>query len=111
MAMAGARVIKVEPRGGEHLRRRASVGGAALPFAMLDSNKLSATLDLRSERGKDLLREMVRRADGLLENFAPGALDRLRRVARAASCGGRATARAGRHLILFSSLDNPRRHA
>ena len=38
MAMAGARVIKIETRGGENLRRRAVVGGAALPFAMLKSN-------------------------------------------------------------------------
>jgi len=77
MAMAGARVIKVEPKGGEHLRRRASVGGAALPFAMLNSNKLSATLNLKTERGRDLLRQMVQRADVLLENFAPGTMDRL----------------------------------
>ena len=77
MAMAGARVIKVEPRGGEHLRRRATVGGAALPFAMLNSNKLSATLNLKTERGRELLREMVKRADVVLENFAPGTMDRL----------------------------------
>ena len=77
MAMAGARVIKIEPKGGEHLRRRASVGGAALPFAMLNSNKQSATLNLKSERGRALLRQMVRRADVLLENFAPGTMDRL----------------------------------
>lgn len=77
MAMAGARVIKIEPKGGEHLRRRASVGGAALPFAMLNSNKLSATLNLKTERGRELLRKMVRRADVLLENFAPGKMDKL----------------------------------
>lgn len=77
MAMAGARVIKVESKDGEHLRRRASVGGAALPFAMLNSNKLSATLDLKSSRGRELLLEMVKRADVLLENFAPGTMDRL----------------------------------
>ncbi len=77
MAMAGARVIKIEPKGGEHLRRRASVGGAALPFAMLNSNKLSATLNLKTERGRELLRTMVQRADVLLENFAPGTMDRL----------------------------------
>jgi crotonobetainyl-CoA:carnitine CoA-transferase CaiB-like acyl-CoA transferase len=77
MAMAGARVIKIEPKEGEHLRRRASVGGAALPFAMLNSNKLSATLDLKSTRGLDLLFAMVKRADVLLENFAPGTTSRL----------------------------------
>lgn len=77
MAMAGARVIKIEPQGGEHLRRRGVVGGAALPFAMLNANKLSVTLNLKSERGKELLIEMVKRGDVLLENFAPGAMDRL----------------------------------
>lgn len=77
MAMAGARVIKVEPLHGEHLRRRASVGGAALPFAMLNSNKQCVTLNLKSPAGRDLLLEMVRRADVLLENFAPGVTDTL----------------------------------
>lgn len=77
MAMAGARVIKIEPHGGEHLRRRGVVGGAALPFAMLNSNKLAVTLNLKSARGKALLLEMAKRADVLLENFAPGTLDRL----------------------------------
>ena len=53
------------------------MGGAALPFAMLNSNKLAVTLDLKTERGKDLLKEMVARADILVENFAPGVTDRL----------------------------------
>lgn len=77
MAMAGARVIKIEVKGGEHLRRRGVVGGAALPFAMLNSNKSFATLNLKTQRGKDLLHEMVRRGDVLVENFSPGAMDRL----------------------------------
>jgi crotonobetainyl-CoA:carnitine CoA-transferase CaiB-like acyl-CoA transferase len=77
MATAGARVVKIEPHGGEHLRRRGVVGGAALPFAMLNSNKASVTLDLKSARGKELFGRMVQRADVLLENFAPGTMDRL----------------------------------
>jgi len=77
MAMAGADVVKIEPKGGEHLRRRGVVGGAALPFAMLNANKRAATLDLKSARGRELLLEMVRRADVLVENFAPGTMDRL----------------------------------
>ena len=77
MAMAGARVIKVEPRGGENLRRRAKVGGAAVPFAMLNSNKEFISLDLKTARGKELLREMVGKADVLIENFSQGAMDRL----------------------------------
>ena len=77
MALAGARVIKIEPPGGEHLRRRGVVGGAALPFAMLNGNKQAVTLNLKTERGRELLVEMVRRADIVVENFAPGTMDRL----------------------------------
>ncbi len=77
MAMAGAEVIKVEPLGGEHLRSRGDMGGADLPFAMLNSNKKSVTLNLKSDHGRNLLREMAARADILVENFAPGVTDRL----------------------------------
>lgn len=77
MAMAGAEVIKVEPPGGEHLRARAALGGASLPFAMLNSNKKCVTLNLKAPRGRDILLEMVRRADVLVENFAPGVTERL----------------------------------
>lgn len=77
MAMAGAKVIKIEAKGGENLRRRSVVAGAALPFAMLNSNKTFATLNLKTQRGKELLHDMVKRGDVLVENFAPGAMDRL----------------------------------
>ncbi len=77
MAMAGARVIKVEPLTGEHLRSRGDMGGAALPFAMLNSNKQAVTLNLKTDEGRDLLRQMVARADILIENFSPGVMDRL----------------------------------
>ena len=77
MAMAGAEVIKVEPFHGEHLRSRGDMGGAALPFAMLNSNKKPVTLNLKAEEGRELLREIVARADILVENFAPGVMDRL----------------------------------
>ncbi len=77
MAMAGARIIKIEAKGGENLRRRGVVGGAALPFAMLNSNKTFATLNLKTGRGCELLRQMVKKSDVLVENFAPGAMERL----------------------------------
>jgi len=77
MALAGATVIKIEPFHGEHLRSRGDMGGAALPFAMLNSNKKPVTLNLKAEKGRDLLREMAARADILVENFAPGVMDRL----------------------------------
>ena len=77
MATAGAVVIKVEPPGGESLRRRGVVGGAALPFAMLNGCKQSISLDLKTSEGKAALIELVRGADVLAENFTPGAMDRL----------------------------------
>ena len=77
MAMAGANIIKIEAKGGENLRRRGVVGGAALPFAMLNSNKTFATLNLKKPRGVELLKQMVGKGDILVENFAPGAMERL----------------------------------
>ena len=75
MARAGAKVIKIEPPGGENMRRRGVVGGAMLPFAMLNSNKTFVTLNLKTERGRELLRQMAAKADVILENFAPGVME------------------------------------
>jgi crotonobetainyl-CoA:carnitine CoA-transferase CaiB-like acyl-CoA transferase len=77
MALAGAQVLKVEPRHGENLRGRTQGAGAGAPFAMLNSNKQGITLDLRSERGRELLLDLADRADVLVENFRPGVTDRL----------------------------------
>ncbi|HVY16146.1 MAG TPA: CoA transferase [Rhodopila sp.] len=79
MAKAGADVIKIEPPGGEPLRRRiiATGGDTTLPIAMLNANKRAVTLNLKSPAGKDLLKKMAARADVLLENFSPGTLDGL----------------------------------
>ncbi|PZX13028.1 crotonobetainyl-CoA:carnitine CoA-transferase CaiB-like acyl-CoA transferase [Palleronia aestuarii] len=77
MAMAGARVIKIEPPQGENMRRRGAVGGAMIPFAMLNSNKEFVTLNLKTEEGLSLARQMIARADVVLENFAPGVMERL----------------------------------
>ena len=78
MAKAGANVIKIEPPHGEPGRRRAAPGkSTTLPVAMLNANKRAITLNLKSERGRALLRQMVERADVLLENFSPGTMDDL----------------------------------
>jgi CoA:oxalate CoA-transferase len=78
LAKAGANVIKIEPPHGEPLRRRAQPGkSATLPFAMLNQNKRAVTLNLKHPRGRELLFDMVKRADVLLENFSPGTLDDL----------------------------------
>jgi CoA:oxalate CoA-transferase len=78
MAKAGAFVIKIEPPRGEPGRRRAEPGkSATLPFAMLNQNKHGITLNLKHERGRELLFRMAGRADVLLENFSPGTMDEL----------------------------------
>ena len=76
LAMAGARVVKVEPPGGETMRGRGGASLASYPFMMLNGNKESVTLNLKSERGRDLLRGLAANADVLLENFSPGTLDK-----------------------------------
>jgi len=78
MAQAGADVIKIEPPQGEPLRRRAPPGkSTTFPIAMLNSNKRAITLNLKDERGRGLLFRMAEKGDVLLENFAPGVMDRL----------------------------------
>jgi CoA:oxalate CoA-transferase len=78
MAQAGADVIKIEPPQGEPLRRRAPPGkSTTFPIAMLNSNKRAITLNLKHERAPPLLFRMVEKGDVLLENFAPGVMDRL----------------------------------
>lgn len=77
MAQAGARVIKIEPLNGENMRRRGAVGGAMVPFAMLNSNKEFISLNIKSAEGKRIFEQLVEKADVVLENFAPGVMDRL----------------------------------
>jgi crotonobetainyl-CoA:carnitine CoA-transferase CaiB-like acyl-CoA transferase len=77
LALGGARVIKVEPRRGENLRGRTQGAGAGAPFVMLNSNKEGITLDLRTDRGRELLLELADRADVLVENFRPGVMQKL----------------------------------
>ena len=76
LAHAGADVVKVEPLSGELLRERGG-GEVPLSFAMLNTNKRGITINLKESKGKDLLLELAGEADVLLENFAPGAMDRL----------------------------------
>jgi len=80
LAWFGADVIKVERAGAgdvtrEQLRDIADVD--SLYFTMLNHNKRSITLDTKSEPGKRILEKLVRSCDVLVENFAPGALDRM----------------------------------
>ncbi len=78
LADAGARVIKVERPEGETARHYDStVEGMSAYFVWLNRGKESAALDLKSEADLALLHRMVARADVLVQNLAPGAIDRL----------------------------------
>ncbi len=80
LAWLGADVIKVE-RPGEGDATRGQLrdvpGADSLYFTMLNHNKRSITLDTKSPKGKEVLERLVRTCDILVENFAPGALDRM----------------------------------
>ena len=80
LAFLGADVIKLEePKGGDVARTnmRDKPDSDSLFFLVLNANKRSLTLNLKSEEGKALFRKVIAQSDVLLENFGPGALDRL----------------------------------
>jgi len=74
LAWMGADIAKVEPPRGEAGR---TGFGDAYYFMMYNANKRSITVNLKSERGLALVKEMVKKADVFTENFAPGAVERL----------------------------------
>jgi formyl-CoA transferase len=80
LAWLGADVVKVERAGAGDITReqlRDIPGVDSLYFTMLNHNKRSITLDTKSAAGKQVLEKLVKRCDVLVENFAPGALDRM----------------------------------
>ena len=80
LAWFGADVIKVErPGAGDPTRRQLQdvPDADSLYFAMLNHNKRSITLDTKNPRGKEVLWRLLRECDVMVENFAPGALDRM----------------------------------
>ncbi len=79
MAQMGARVIKIEdPRGGDYLRWTPPLQGEySAFFYLLNRGKESVTLNLKEERGREILRRIVRKADVLVESFRPGVMDSL----------------------------------
>src|SRR6202046_533622 len=74
LAWMGADIAKVEPPRGEAGR---TGFGDAYYFMMYNANKRSITVNLKSDRGLALVKEMVKKADVFTENFAPGAVERL----------------------------------
>jgi formyl-CoA transferase len=79
LAHFGAEVIKIEPPGsGEFLRKRSAGAAGVNPgFLMMNPGKKSVTLNLRDPRGRKILLRLLEGADALIENYAPGALERL----------------------------------
>ncbi len=75
LADLGADVIKVEPIGGDKTRRLRGAGAGYFP--MYNRNKKSVCLNLKSEPGKDAALKLIEGADIFIENFRPGALDKL----------------------------------
>jgi len=80
LAWYGADVIKVERPGSGDVTRsqlRDIPGADALYFTMLNGNKRSLTLDTKTAEGKEVLEKMIKTSDVMVENFGPGALDRM----------------------------------
>jgi len=76
----GADVIKVERPGVGDITRtqlRDVKGQDSLYFTMLNGNKRSITIDSKHAKGKEILERLIKHCDVLVENFAPGALDRM----------------------------------
>src|SRR5690348_14394673 len=80
LAYMGADVIKVERPGVGDITRgqlRDVPGADSLYFTMLNANKRSITIDSKNKKGLEILERLVKICDVLVENFAPGALDRM----------------------------------
>ena len=72
----GAEVIKVEPPGGDPIRNWREVkDGTSLWWRSLGRNKKCISLDLKTEAGRDLVRQLLKSADIVVENFRPGVLE------------------------------------
>ena len=75
LADLGAEVIKIEPMGGDNTRRLKGSGAGYFP--MYNRNKRSICLDLKSPEGKKVALQLLEKADVMIENFRPGAVDKL----------------------------------
>src|SRR5438552_16273502 len=79
LAWLGADVVKVEPPSGEVTRTMMSdqPGVDSWYFVLLNANKKSVTVNLKSDRGRALFEKMVAGADVVIENLGPGSMERL----------------------------------
>lgn len=80
LAQLGAEVIKVEsPPWGDGIRSvyRPPGQSSGVPFALMNSNKRSITLNLKNEQGKEIFKRLVKKADVVVENYEAGTMDRM----------------------------------
>lgn len=79
LADLGAEVIKIEnPEGGDDARGYGPfLNGESVYFMSINRNKKSLSLNLKSEKGKEIFRQLVKEADIVLENFRPGTMEKL----------------------------------
>src|SRR5512146_1021009 len=99
LADMGARVVKIEQPGrGDETRTWGPpfVGGESTYFLSVNRNKESVTLDFKAPAGRAILDALLDRADVVVENFRPGALDRLGL--------GAGAVRASRPRLIYCSL-------
>lgn len=79
LAWLGADVIKIEPINGEQSRRASAAreNEDSSYFMLLNANKRSVTCNLKHEKGRELIVDLIRKSDILVENFGPGVIERL----------------------------------
>ena len=97
LADQGAEVVKVEPPNGEQMRHFGGLhNGVNAMFYSCNRGKRSLALDLKSDAGKAVLADLVRETDVLIQNFRPGAMERMG--------FGEPTARALNEKIIYVSI-------
>ena len=79
LAWLGADVVKIEPQTGENGRFASTERGDldSYYFILMNANKRSVVCDLKSQRGKDILTQLILKADVLIENMSPGGIEKL----------------------------------
>jgi crotonobetainyl-CoA:carnitine CoA-transferase CaiB-like acyl-CoA transferase len=77
MARLGATVIKIEPPSGDTIRRRSEKRVAGTAFGLINGGKQSLRLDLKQPAGREVFLRLAADADVIVENFAPGVMERL----------------------------------
>ena len=76
LSQAGARVVKIESLLGETLRPKSKKDASFYPFNNLNSNKECIAIDLKHSSGKEIVQALVKEVDVVLQNFAPGTLEK-----------------------------------